>query len=614
MDINQVLSIHRKTLAIADHGSYHSYLTRRILTLRRKLGIATTKSQKFVHHEVTSDDVVKDARYLELLVLQAERAWARAMHLKSLRGEGEGGLKGRDRSEVISKCAKAARLAERIVVLVQQSSGSNDQAVLESRAYQAMLKGTELFEKLASGSTRRSSQDWEQCLQEWSTARVCYSALADKGSELSSDLVSSTIDPTLRYAAYQAGIPRTVSMQDVARKYCNKSQDLKSTLEAVDPYALTGRPRAYGEKAAKGEVPATIAWRGRNANLVDASIGQAVAGVNTAEAKLRTFLTQNASLSTREKAVAYDEILIASQDAADATKRAADELEKEKVEESDSRMQNLRITSLATTYSLISWRVGRNRALIGVDDGLTLPKRQINRPATDKVKPESVSQRLASLKERVVLLDAILQSIESVKDLRGAMRDEAFVRELDGKLAYFRALKCVNIAYSHSLCEKPLNALALFTRAHELIASSTITGPAAVRDSTLTLELDAATIEGARSTIATLQAHSHAKATMRQMEQNSALAEAKHLTSAEPLINRLTDYPTPGIEVDLARLVSYPPKLEPVPMKPIFLDIAWNYIDYPGRQLAVPVSNGIDEPEPESKQEDKKRGWFGFGR
>lgn len=91
------------------------------------------------------------------------------------------------------------------------------------------------------------------------------------------------------------------------------------------------------------------------------------------------------------------------------------------------------------------------------------------------------------------------------------------------------------------------------------------------------------------------------------------------MTSAAPLIQRLDDYPTPGVNVDLTNLVTYPPKLEPIPVKPLFFDVAWNYIEYPGQakkvveEKAAAVSNGVEEAV-ETPKEEKKRGWFGFGR
>ena len=80
-------------------------------------------------------------------------------------------------------------------------------------------------------------------------------------------------------------------------------------------------------------------------------------------------------------------------------------------------------------------------------------------------------------------------------------------------------------------------------------------------------------------------------------------------------MERLNEYPAKG--VDLQNLVSYPPKLEPVPVKPLFFDAAWNYIEYPGRQVENVAQNGVRGEEKATSVEQttqQKKGWFGFGR
>ena len=69
-----------------------------------------------------------------------------------------------------------------------------------------------------------------------------------------------------------------------------------------------------------------ISWRGRAANIVDAAIGQALVSI---EAASRNLSSSTAASSPKDRANAYDDILIASQDAVDATRRAIEELEKE---------------------------------------------------------------------------------------------------------------------------------------------------------------------------------------------------------------------------------------------------------------------------------------------
>lgn len=71
--------------------------------------------------------------------------------------------------------------------------------------------------------------------------------------------------------------------------------------------------------------------------------------------------------------------------------------------------------------------------------------------------------------------------------------------------------------------------------------------------------------------------------------------------------------------MDLSRLVQYPPKIEVVPVKPLFFDVAWNYIEYPGRRTQAPptvqqVRQQDVEQERPSSSSSAKKSWFGFGR
>lgn len=116
-----------------------------------------------------------------------------------------------------------------------------------------------------------------------------------------------------------------------------------------------------------------------------------------------------------------------------------------------------------------------------------------------------------------------------------------------------------------------------------------------------------------------------------ELQRNRALVEIANLrklgnkgassttaAAARPLIDRLGQYPSQG--VDLEKIVTYPPKMEPIPVKPLFLDVAWNYVQYPTtgtqQQAAKTTSSqaaaGAKTAEPE--KQPAKKGWFGFGR
>jgi signal recognition particle subunit SRP68 len=636
MDITGFVSRHRETLLIADYNTYRSQLSRQILSVRKRLGRATPRREKFAAKPVTAQDIGVNHEFAHLLLLTAERARAHALHIKTSHTEDASGkgMTGGSRQHVISRLAKAAKTARDLVDLLNdadQSKASN-QDLLESRAYAASLAGTEEFEKESGGDQTSGEKRWQECLKQYSMARVIYAALYEKErKETYKDLLANTVDPTIRYAAYQANLSRTIAIPTVAKRFFPRDDsNLIKLVEEVDPYALKDKPQPKtegGKQAVPQEVPNSVTWRGRKANIVDASIGQALAAVTAAEARLKSYLASHPSASNRDKASAYDDVLVASQDAADATKRATDELEKDKVDEGDPRMQDLRVTSLAVNYDLVSWRVGRNRVLVGAeDDGMMFepqlqrkPKRLRKDGTEYPDKEEGRGHKLARLRERIVLYDASIQSINSVKELRGAMRDAAFVEELDAKTSYFHSLKCLNISYSHSLLSNHLNALALLKRAQDLLATHPmISSKQTDTSSPPTLDISPPTAQALESHITSLLSKTHALVDLQKLSSDSAAAMEKNAAHAPPLVQKLNSYPALGTYVDLTNLVTYPPKLEPVPVKPLFLDVAWNYIDYPGRsgkmvEKQKPKVNGVPEQAAQDEPQ-KKKGWFGFGR
>ena len=248
-----------------------------------------------------------------------------------------------------------------------------------------------------------------------------------------------------------------------------------------------------------------------------------------------------------------------------------------------------------------------------------------------KSKPESVPHKLSRLQSRTALYDSILQSISSLRSLPGAARDATFVAELESQEGYFRALRCLNIGYSHSVLRREREALALFARAEEhgrgveredlgrgqgpagvatLAASPTQLG--ALQTQLTRQVLRQQGLVTLRLTIPPL----FPATSLRKQEDLYAHKDGAK-RAPPPLVENLHVYPEPsrGV-VDLGNLVQYPPCLEPVPMKPIFLDLAYNFIEYPARKREGDVGRGQAEGAAGRGEgaTEKKRGWFGFGR
>ncbi|KAL4922726.1 hypothetical protein BDW62DRAFT_2269 [Aspergillus aurantiobrunneus] len=615
MNITEYIFARREEVLLAgDYNAYRAHTTRKLHNIRKKLGQTTPKARKYTAKPpISAEDVGKNVANIHLLLLSAERAWAQAMHMKSTHSADPSakGISGAARRHIISRLNKAAAYANQLVGILEDksSSGSTDTDILEARAYLSSLTGASYLEK----------RNWEQCVRNYSISRVIYTALSQAAKkDAFRDLLSSNIDPSLRYAAYQMKLPRSKPIPSLAIEYFPVDAGIRSEVEKVDPNSLK-EDAAGTRRTANGKVqqlPENVTWRSRTVTIEDAVISQALAAALFEESRLTVWLnsSKGSSASAKDKAAAYDSVIIASQDAVDATKTAIDDLASEGVDPGDKRMQSLQITRTAVNYALVGWRIGRNRVLCGENDGITFEPSRLQLSKNTKVTSEHDApngKKLTSFRERVVLYDSTLQSIEFILELPGIAADSDFVRELGAKRSYFRALRCLTIGRSHALLGKSQNALALFSQALSLTSEAA----GSIQSS---IDIDGPP----RSDVSPNQAQAleyelRALVTKYRglvtLESISAQEQSSKSTNQRPLIERLHEYS--GDSLDLDNLVPYPPEIRPIPVKPLFLDVAWNYIDYP-RDGKAAVSTGpvqADEPAAEERK-GGRRGWFGFGR
>ncbi|KAH1492289.1 hypothetical protein LV164_000783 [Aspergillus fumigatus] len=611
MEITDFVFKEREDVLLAgDYNAYRAHTTRRLHKLRKKLGQTTPKGRKYTAKPpVSAEDISNNVAYVHVLLLSSERAWAQAMHMKSTHSADPSakGIAGSARRHIMSRLNKASGYSQQLVLLLedQATSGASDTDILEAHAYLASLLGAIYLEK----------RKWEQCIQSYAVSRIIYTTLGrEDRKDAFRDLLTGTIDPSIRYAAYQMKLPRSRPLSSLAIQYFPSDANIRSKVERVDPDCLKENI-AGTRKTADGEIqqlPESITWRSRTVALEDATISQALASAAAAESRLKSWLAdvEGKSASSKDKAAAYDSVIIASQDAVDATKTAIDDLANEGVEPSDKRMQSLQITRTAVNYALVGWRIGRNRVLCGTNDGMIFEtdKAECLKRGKGASREESTGKKLTRLREKVVLYDSILQSIEFILELPGVAADTTFVQELEAKRCYFRALRCLSIARSHCYLGNSKNALALYSQAMQLTAQSTVSDQSSqLSNEPLRLDVSRSQVQTLGSILQGLVAQYRGLVTLEKMA-----AEGPQTGNQRPVIERLHEYS--GDKVDLSNLVPYPPQMQPIPVKPLFLDVAWNYIDYPREgahtqeETQPPKGTGTDE------KKGGRRGWFGFGR
>lgn len=522
-------------------------------------------------------------------------------------------MPGSTKSQIASRLNKAVTYARNLVEVVQDKATTHATIddLVEAKAYLAMMRGSLAFEK----------KDWKKCLQQFSVTHVAYTTLAAKGKgDAFKELLDTVVDTSIRYAAYQLQLPRTKPIPEITiEEFPESESEARKELKEIDPKAfdITKEAKAAGLEDMK-DAPTSISWRSRKVRIEDATISQALGIAVSKEKDIASTYDRynNGEIDAKTLAAAYDEIIDARQDAADATKAAIDELRGEGVDPGDSRMQSLQVTRTAVNYGVIEWRVGRNRILCGTGDGLTFEPEKSKRPVKEskkskprQVRDEPTGKKLSRLRERLALYEATLQSLEAVRDLPGVAADSAFVKEIDSKQSYFRALKCLAIGRSHAIKGNAENALALFHRADELLWSTSTDGEPGSPTTAPKLEVSAAEIKQATTQVSQLVTRHHGLVDLHKISTAGSTAKVDWKA---PMLERLSHFEE---EVNLTNLVTFPPKLQPIPVKPLFLDLAWNYIQYPGSKAAVNGTAGKSTvKEIADEKKEQKKGWFGFGR
>jgi len=258
MDITRfVADLREAAFLLGDHAAYRAQLSRRLRVVRRKLGRATSATAAYAPVPVTAGDIAANGEALHLLLLVAERAWAHAMAIKAAHAEARPAqhITGATRQHLLSRLHKAATTAAHMAALIadRPASGASDVDVLEATAYARALAGAEHFERQADGIKPGSvlPRRWATALGHLAAARVIYSALFTATREdVFKDVLAATIDPSIRYAAYQSRIPRTVGVPQVARQFFPVDDaPLLLAVQQLDPTALQAEEAATSCKS-----------------------------------------------------------------------------------------------------------------------------------------------------------------------------------------------------------------------------------------------------------------------------------------------------------------------------------------------------------------------------
>ncbi|KAK9814357.1 hypothetical protein WJX72_004470 [[Myrmecia] bisecta] len=552
-----------------DYARYRQYCTRRL----RK----TYKTVKFLHgrgkyiRKKLEPGMVTDVRYLEIPLVNAERAWAYAMELKN---QVEEKPDPRKRLHLIRRLAKAARWAGELARVAAQRC--DVRTCLEAEAYLAWMSGNVLLEK---------EVDWETALAKYLRAQKLYEELGKVGSFDQASVCRQQleeIEPTIRFCKYQisrkgGAPPDPHALLDLAAKDGPGMDQLHLKLSSL--------AKESQAQAAPGVLSMT--WRGSSYPVRNerarVSLHQALDLAHQLDNAMDTGdLEQRLSLS--DKMInAFNEAKGSIRSTLSSAPNAADN--------SDAARADLQALNVAVTGTLLERTITRNLLLVAsakarLGKGAQKAASSAGSKGKDKDRP-------ARPEDVVRLYDSLLSNVKDLGELAvelGGAAGEQLMDECAAQAAQFQAARCLYVAHSFLAAEKYLEAYALCQRAMERAEGAAKKHQECAKADQAALD----DLEALRSQALAFRCVAHAEWFAEQQRAKDGVADGMGAISlagqaAEPqpeaaayLLDNLTRWESfAGVSGKDAKIFPVPAPLQALPVRPFMLDSALNCIQQP---------------------------------
>jgi signal recognition particle subunit SRP68 len=543
-------------LQIPEYNRYRQYCATRLGRLRKKLDFRHSKKhQKFTPLTLDAERIRgrPDVRFIVMVVFQAERAWAYAMHLKQSNYEKDD---SRIKIHSIRRFVKAVEWSELLEKLAKEVA--DDKTQLEAQAYHAWLSGNLLLER----------EKWDEALKKFNNAKTIYASLgniygASARRELYHQRVEE-IEPAIRFCRHSLRGEDADIITELDSTVNPALDMIKSKLESV----------LEDTRAKQAKTMESIEWAGKRipvdndkvriAIINGEELRKEVASVKTYESKLRV----------------YDKLFMVCNDAI----RIIKDLIK-KSQGDDKSVANLRFLHTFVAHNLLQRTVDRNVMMISNMVGRVERKK-------------SIASKTINAGDVVRLYETLLQNIEDMQQLPGVEDDEKLMQQLKDKESLFKAHRCFYLAQGYENNEKWREAYVLYDRAAQQLQNVKKNIP----------ELD-----DLPSTDQILDAIKKGKLIAQAQEVLSQRSNKKEVAKdqVDSSKKQVSVYQNLGaFEVSTVKdkpyLIAFPPEFEIIPAKPVFFDIASNEINYPD------LSDQIKKEASATPTTEKKKGWFGL--
>lgn len=565
-----------------DYQRYRGYCSRRLRRLRKTLNFTQFSKHRFQKKKVTKE-IVTDAKFLQIPLMSAERAWALAMQLKQ-----EANSEPRKRFHLMERLRKAVKHAAELAVFGDALGDARTK--LETRAYHAWMDGTLSFEL----------EHWEKALQSFNRAKTIYNRLAEAFSEEIKIVYIQKveeIEPSIRYCAYNIGeetsIEDLLTMRMAAGGGMGGEDLLAAKLDTLISQTRQKQAATLSE----------VTFRGRTIPVKSEKVRVFLLAHQEAEASL-------ASGETTDRQAILEKIIDEVKDALIALQEEMKADPNYRPTPKGGKAEGAKIPHaqfLHTYLSFIKREAIINRNLHIIDN--LLPNLGMEADGKTKVtKPQDLAR----------LFDGIIQMLNELLTLPGLEEDVAFQFEVEAKIAFYKASRCFYVAFSYAQAKRWQESAALYERCLTY-ADAAVKGWSNIPDSKEKQEA-LAKMKELRQQVESKKYGLHAASILDVAE--GATGAVANQRPTKPLLDRLDEYvedpallggrgsaignsaSSSSSSKTQPNLVPFPPEFQPITCKPIFFDLALNNLEFP------PLQHKMEQ----SKKGSTWGSWFGWGK
>ncbi|KAH6917676.1 hypothetical protein BKA70DRAFT_1382472 [Coprinopsis sp. MPI-PUGE-AT-0042] len=439
----KVVNEHRNAYGLRynDFARYRKHCANRTHRIRSSLKMTHGKGKDFKKLPAVTNENIKDG-HLQLLVFEAERAWAYSQELfaQSLQPSND------DKASTLRHSA-TGRFRRAVNWSTQMLSHCQSLYAADRLSAENLIQAT-AYTIILNGRFLRYRDDFEDALIQLSVARGLLDELASTAvtsrDQALAVLFSDEISPEIRHCAHELG--RT------------KAYDI----DGINYDALTSKLKSQGQAAEKGESRMKLKeliWEGepvpvRNPELVDVLLKVQDAEGRLAEAQGQGSASGKSHLKSKKGVAAYDAILLALSDAEELSRKLSEAQQVSASSSGSSTGRDIHFVYAYIVYQLLRYRIQRDLLLVSA--------LLVSQPESSKasiVKTETVDSRLYPAV--VKLLDTVLQSFNQMRTLSVVDDNPDLATAVDARISLTKARRCIYLARCYAPQKKFAEALSL---------------------------------------------------------------------------------------------------------------------------------------------------------